>query len=137
MASRLRRLLMKVEVYQVANAIQRTLISDTNRQRNFSIRCEMVGSIYIRILYENPNRGLIVLGLFFLGDQEVHMDLQQRQGTWRAVRIELEGNYVPEEVAQTLSYIFKDDRVVLLEKDAKTGQGISLVRNQTNGSGWS
>jgi uncharacterized protein (TIGR03067 family) len=65
------------------------------------------------------------------------MDLQQRQGTWRAVRIELEGNYVPEEVAQTLSYIFKDDRVVLLEKDAKTGQGISLVRNQTNGSGWS
>jgi hypothetical protein len=137
MASRLRRLLMKVEVYQVANAIQRTLISDTNRQRNFSIRCEMVDSIYIRILYENPNRGLIVLGLFFLGDQEVHMDLQQRQGTWRAVRIKLEGNYVPEEVAQTLSYIFKDDRVVLLEKDAKTGQGISLVRNQTNGSGWS
>jgi hypothetical protein len=61
---------MKVEVYQVANAIQRTLISDTNRQRNFSIRCEMVDSIYIRILYENPNRGLIVLGLFFLGDQE-------------------------------------------------------------------
>jgi len=129
--------LMKVEVYQVANAIQRTLISDTNRQRNFSIRCEMVDSIYIRILYENPNRGLIVLGLFFFGDQEVHMDLQQRQGTWRAVRIKLEGNYVPEEVAQTLSYIFKDDRVVLLEKDAKTGQGISLVRNQTNGSGWS
>jgi len=53
-------------------------------------------------------------------------------GAWKAVRIEQQGNFVPEEAAQTLKYIFKDNEVALMESDKKTGAGtICLGATQT------
>jgi len=52
------------------------------------------------------------------------MDLDRLQGAWRAVRIEKGGSPVPDEVAATVRYIFDDDRVILMEGDQKTGEGV-------------
>ncbi len=52
------------------------------------------------------------------------MDLERLQGAWRAVRIESEGSPVPDDLAAIVRYIFDDDRVILMEGDQKTGEGV-------------
>ena len=60
------------------------------------------------------------------------MNPQQLQGAWKVVRIEQQGSFVPEEAAQTLKYIFKDNQVALVESDKKAGAGaICLDATQT------
>jgi uncharacterized protein (TIGR03067 family) len=52
------------------------------------------------------------------------MNLDQLQGTWRAVRIETGGSPVPAEIAATVRYIFDGDRVQLMEGDDPAGEGV-------------
>jgi uncharacterized protein (TIGR03067 family) len=54
-------------------------------------------------------------------------DLQQLQGTWRAVRVETGGGPVPAEVARRLRYRFEGGRVTLLEGERATGAGTVTV----------
>ena len=52
------------------------------------------------------------------------MDLDRRQGTWRAVRIEKGGIPVPADLAGTVRYLFDGERVTLMEGDVRSGAGI-------------